>query len=77
MVPPNDYARYAGLGMTYAGSIVVMGALGYCLDVALDTVPWLMIVGIALGSVGGFLSIVKKVSGSSGTRPGNDSRPES
>ncbi|MAF65831.1 MAG: hypothetical protein CMJ84_09260 [Planctomycetes bacterium] len=59
----HDYGRYAGLGLTYAGTIVVMGALGYALDNALDSLPWGMIAGIGLGAVGGFLSLLNKVPG--------------
>ena len=64
----HDYGRTAGLGLTYAGTIVVMGALGYALDAFLGSMPWLMIAGIALGAVGGFISLLKKV-------PGGRSRP--
>ena len=73
MQPTNDYGRYAGLGLTFAGTIVVMGALGYGLDVWLGSLPWLMIVGILLGSVGGLISIVKKVS--LGPGPTSPDRP--
>jgi F0F1-type ATP synthase assembly protein I len=62
---PDGYARYAGIGLQYAATIGVLGALGYWADQSFGATPWLMIVGIILGSVGGFVSIIKKVPGSS------------
>lgn len=57
------FTRYGGLGIQYAGTIVVLGALGYWADSAFDTLPWFLIAGILIGSVGGFISLVKKVPG--------------
>ncbi|MDP6761404.1 MAG: AtpZ/AtpI family protein [Planctomycetota bacterium] len=70
----HDHGRYAGLGLTYAGTIVVMGALGYAIDQALGSLPWGMIAGIALGAVGGFLSLLNKVPGAA-PRPPHDHTP--
>lgn len=58
---PEGYARYAGLGIQFAMTIVVLGALGYWADHHFGTTPWLMIAGILLGSVGGFVSLVHQV----------------
>lgn len=71
----HDYGRTAGLGLTFGGTIVVMGALGYALDAALGTLPWGMIVGIVLGAVGGFISLLKKVSGGRPRPPQNGTPP--
>ncbi len=54
-------ARYGSLGIQFAGTMLVLGALGYWADQALGTLPWLLIAGILLGAVGGFISLVKKV----------------
>ena len=57
----DDYARYAGLGIQFAATMGVLGALGYWADTRLGTGPWLLVVGIFLGAVGGFVSLVKQV----------------
>lgn len=56
-----DYARYAGLGVQFAGALVLFGALGRWADGKLGTDPWLMVAGIFLGFVGGMVSVVKSV----------------
>jgi len=72
----TDTGRFAALGLTYAGTIVAMGALGYWLDVVIDTPPWFLLLGILLGAVGGFVSLVKKVSGATSTRSGGAPPPK-
>lgn len=57
----QSYARYAGLGIQFAGTILVLGALGYWADRKLGSAPWLMILGIFLGAAGGFVSLVRQV----------------
>ena len=64
-----QYAKYAGLGFTFVGTFLVLGAVGWWLDGKLGTAPWLMLVGIALGAVGGFYSMVKQVPGGFGETP--------
>ncbi|MFN0243705.1 MAG: AtpZ/AtpI family protein [Planctomycetota bacterium] len=63
----SDLGRYAGLGVQFAAAICVLGALGWWLDGKLGTGPWLLIVGIFAGAVGGFVAVLKAVPGS--TRP--------
>ena len=60
-LPGNDYARYAGLGVQFAGTLVVFGAIGWWLDGKLGTEPWLMVAGIFVGFFGAMISIVKQV----------------
>ena len=64
-------ARHGSLGIQFAGTIVVLGALGYWADHAFDTLPWFLILGILVGSVGGFISLVKKVPGPQSSRSRN------
>jgi len=59
--PPSDMGRYAGLGLTFAATMAVLGGLGWWLDSRFDTAPWLLVTGILLGAVGGFVRIVKAV----------------
>jgi F0F1-type ATP synthase assembly protein I len=60
--PQAEYLRYAGVGIQFAGTFLVTGALGWWLDGKLGTSPWLLLVGIFLGAAGGFYSLVLKVS---------------
>ncbi len=65
--PQSSYFRYAGAGIQFAGTFLVLGAIGWWLDGKLGTDPWLLLAGIFLGATGGFISLVKKVSPSSNT----------
>ena len=51
----------ASLGITYGATVLVFVGLGWWLDDRFGTSPWLLIVGLLLGSVGGIVSLVKKV----------------
>ena len=51
----------ASLGITYGVTVLVFVGLGWWLDDRFGTSPWLLIVGMLLGSVGGIVSLVKKV----------------
>ena len=53
--------RYAGTGLTFALTILVLGFVGWWLDERLGTRPWLMILGILAGFVGGLISMVKRI----------------
>ena len=62
--PFSSVARESGaaaLGMTYGATILLFVGAGCWLDDRLGTSPWLLIVGLLLGSGGGFLSLLKKV----------------
>ncbi|HEX5819990.1 MAG TPA: AtpZ/AtpI family protein [Gemmatimonadales bacterium] len=53
--------RYAGLGMQFAGGILMFAGLGYLLDRWLHILPALTILGVIVGSVLSFLSVYRKV----------------
>ena len=57
----TSFARYAGLGVQFAATILVLGLLGLWADKRFGTAPWLMILGIFLGAAGGFVSLVRQV----------------
>ena len=59
---PNltDYGRYAGVGLQFALTFMLFGALGYWLDETWNTRPWFLIVGVFVGAAGAFVSLVKK-----------------
>lgn len=58
---PAPYFKYAGLGIQFALTFLVFGAIGWWLDAKLGTAPWLMIVFIALGAAGAFWSLIRSV----------------
>lgn len=71
----QDYTRYSAIGMQFALTFLVFGAIGYFLDGWLGTQPWLLITGIFVGAAGGFLSMYrtifppKKGDGKQGKKP--------
>jgi ATP synthase protein I len=52
-------ARLASVGIELSLSIVIGALGGRWLDGKLDTSPWLMIVGLILGVVAGFRSLIR------------------
>ncbi|HVS09701.1 MAG TPA: AtpZ/AtpI family protein [Planctomycetota bacterium] len=65
---PAPYLKYAGLGVQFALTFLVFGAIGWWLDTKLGTAPWLMLIGIALGAAGAFWSLVRSVPPAGGSR---------
>lgn len=57
----QDFGRYAGLGLQFVLTLVLLGALGWWLDSLWGTGPWLLVTGILLGSVVAFITIVRAV----------------
>ena len=55
------YARYAGVGVHFAVTILVFAYGGYRLDLWLDTSPWFLLIGVFVGFFGGMLSLVNRV----------------
>ncbi len=54
-----DQLRMVSLGSNFATAPIVGGALGYGIDWLIDTYPWGMVVGIALGFVSAFIEILR------------------
>jgi ATP synthase protein I len=57
----SDFGRHAGLGLQFVGTLALLGGLGWWLDGKWGTGPWLLVVGIFLGSIVAFITIVKSV----------------
>jgi len=52
--------RYFGMGLEYAGAILLMGLIGYYLfDRGEQGTPWGLIVGLLLGFVGATYNLIK------------------
>jgi ATP synthase protein I len=57
-VQPGDLA---GVGLQFAGSIILFLLLGMWLDRKLGTDPWLLIVGVFTGGSAGFWSMYRRL----------------
>ena len=57
-VQPGDLA---GVGLQFAGSIVLFLLVGMWLDRKLGTDPWLLIVGVFTGGTAGFWSMYRRL----------------
>ena len=53
-----DALRYAQAGMMLVAPMLGLGAIGYVADRRLGTRPWLMLTGLILGMVGGFVNFI-------------------
>jgi len=51
----------AGASYTLIGAIIVLGGLGYALDVWRGTSPWFLLAGLLLGLAVGFWELAKIV----------------
>jgi len=51
----------AGASYTLIGAILLLGGIGYALDVWLSSSPWLLLTGLLLGLIVGFYELAKTV----------------
>lgn len=58
----REYSPYLTLGFQLAAAVVVFSFIGAWLDSRWDTSPWLLLAGLLLGSVGGFVKFFKTIS---------------
>lgn len=54
-------SKLAGVGLQFAGVVLLFTLGGHWLDQHLQTGPWLLLIGLALGLVGGGLSLILSV----------------
>jgi ATP synthase protein I len=52
----------SGIGLQLAASVLVGLGLGWLLDKVFHTSPWLLLIGLIVGVVGGGYSVVQRVS---------------
>ena len=57
----REYSPYLTLGFQLAAAVVVFTLIGAWLDSRWDTSPWLLLSGLLLGSVGGFVKFFKTI----------------
>ena len=65
--PRSELYRHSALGLQFAATLAVFGALGYWLDGEWGTAPWLLIGGIFAGFGLALLSMVRKVGAPAGS----------
>jgi len=58
--PAGSVRELAGLGIEIVASIAGLGAVGWLLDRWIGSFPWLMMIGLILGIIGGLYNAVKK-----------------
>jgi len=54
-----DVWRLAGVGLELAGTTAVLTLGGWWLDGVLGTEPWLLVVGVTIGVVGGMYKLYR------------------
>ena len=68
----RQYLRFAGVGVQYALTVLVMTGIGIWIDNRTGTAPLFLLVFLALGFVGATLSLIRQVMGGddkSGNKP--------
>jgi F0F1-type ATP synthase assembly protein I len=56
--PP--WLRYSGVGIEYAAAVGGFAAVGYWIDVKYGCSPWGVIIGAALGLIGGTYNLIRE-----------------
>jgi len=56
-----DLGRYAGLGLQFAASLALFGAIGWWIDRRLSTGPWIFILGLLSGAALAFVALLRAV----------------
>ena len=69
-----DLGRYAGLGLQFAASLALFGAIGWWVDRRLSTRPWIFILGLFGGAALAFVSLLRAVP--SPNHPGSNRKRE-
>jgi ATP synthase protein I len=57
----TTFGPYLALGIQLALSVIVFFFIGRWLDDKFDTSPWLMILGLVVGTAGGFIQFFRTV----------------
>jgi F0F1-type ATP synthase assembly protein I len=55
----QNYGRWLGFGIEFAGVLAVFSYMGYKLDEQLNSSPWFLIAGFFVGFAGMFYIILK------------------
>jgi F0F1-type ATP synthase assembly protein I len=55
----SSWFRMTGLGLEFIVAVAVVGGVGWWADKRLGTLPWLTLVGVAIGFAVGLWTVVK------------------
>ena len=66
-----DALKYAQSGTMLVAPMVALGAIGFWLDRRFGTKPWLLLAGLIVGMVGGFVNFFRLVFPPGGTGAGS------
>jgi F0F1-type ATP synthase assembly protein I len=58
----HEFGPYLTIGMQLAAAVLLFFFVGYFIDKRYGTEPTFMIIGLALGTVGGFIKFFKSIS---------------
>lgn len=71
--PSNEAGRVLGVGLQFAGAIVLFLFAGKWVDSKLGTAPWFLLLGVLIGLIGGFISLYRQLNT---PRPPRDGSPK-
>lgn len=57
----SQAGEVAGAGLQFAGAILIFLFAGRWLDEKLGTEPWLLLLGVLVGAVAGFISLYRQL----------------
>jgi F0F1-type ATP synthase assembly protein I len=66
--------RYSALGVELAAAIVGFALVGFWIDRRYGTAPWGLVVGVALGVVGGMYNLIRQSLAASREAASEDTR---
>lgn len=70
--PFDDALKYGQVGTMLVAPMVAFGAIGWWLDGRFGTKPWLLLAGLILGMIGGFVNFFRLVLPPGGGKAGGD-----
>jgi F0F1-type ATP synthase assembly protein I len=59
--PMSQAGEVMGVGLQFAGAILIFLFLGRWLDEKLGTSPWLLLIGVMVGAAAGFYSLYRQL----------------
>ena len=54
------WVRYSGVGVEFAGAVVGFALVGYWIDQHYECRPWGVLIGAALGLIGGTYNLIRE-----------------
>ena len=70
------WVRYSGAGLELAGATAGLALVGYWVDSKYGTSPWGILIGVAIGIVGGLYNLVRESLAAIREAKDDDAKPE-